>query len=316
MILGTCMSTQRILIDTARATVSGFRALADSLELALDRLDSEAIEPPFVPSSDPAVSHWAFVSGVGSLPLPQVLPPSLTLINYSTASYHHVAAGLTRAPDFCFALCSQLGSPAEVQRRAQRAWEAGPRGGGLGLLTLSGFLLPPSTSASSRPSRIPTPSPIHSPALLKPESIVQPLALLFLTSNEEPQGFESPNGAGVGFPLRLAMAPKSSTRAGGLCDSGSQKERRSFVGSPFGCDPQDGAGPHLERIWWWGPRSCCLFQGPRRMSTVSTFPQAPIRLATYPRVRSCPRRARDPVYLGRSTSCGTCIEHTCIYIYI
>ena len=47
---------------------------------------------------------------VGSLPLPQVVPPSRTLINYSTASFHHVAAGLTRAPDFCFALRSQLGS--------------------------------------------------------------------------------------------------------------------------------------------------------------------------------------------------------------
>jgi len=36
------MSAQRVLIDTARATVYGLRALADSLELALDRLDSEA----------------------------------------------------------------------------------------------------------------------------------------------------------------------------------------------------------------------------------------------------------------------------------
>ena len=55
------MSAQRVLIDTARATVYGLRALADSLELALDRLDSEVSEPqPAV--SDPAGSAWAVVS--------------------------------------------------------------------------------------------------------------------------------------------------------------------------------------------------------------------------------------------------------------
>ena len=125
------MSTQRILIDTARATVVGLRALANSLELALDRLDSEAAVPPPVVQSDPAGSSWSLLSEQGQLTPPatpgaraqEVVPPSPAPTNYSSASYHDVAADLTRAPDFCLGLCSSLGSAA--QSRAQRAWEAG-----------------------------------------------------------------------------------------------------------------------------------------------------------------------------------------------
>ena len=128
------MSAQRVLIDTARATVYGLRALADSLELALDRLDSEVSEPqPAV--SDPAGSAWAVVSEQAPLTPPStpargstgVVPPSPALTNYSTNSYHEVAAELSQAPDFCLALCSRLalGSQPAIQRRAQRAWEAG-----------------------------------------------------------------------------------------------------------------------------------------------------------------------------------------------
>ena len=129
------MSAQRILIDTARATVLGLRALADSLELALDRLDSEASEPPPFPATDPAGSTWAFVSDQAPLTPPatpargsvEVVPPSPALTNYSTNSYHEVAGELSRAPDFCLALCSRLalGSQPAIERRAQRAWEAG-----------------------------------------------------------------------------------------------------------------------------------------------------------------------------------------------
>ena len=127
------MSAQRVLIDTARATVYGLRALADSLELALDRLDSEVSEPqPAV--SDPAGSAWAVVSEQAPLTPPStpargstgvplhllspITPPTAT-------SYHEVAAELSH--DFCLALCSRLalGSQPAIQRRAQRAWEAG-----------------------------------------------------------------------------------------------------------------------------------------------------------------------------------------------
>ena len=57
----------------------------------------------------------------------EVVPPSPAPTNYSTNSYHDVAAELTRAPDFCLALCSRLalGSGPAIERRAQRAWEAG-----------------------------------------------------------------------------------------------------------------------------------------------------------------------------------------------
>ena len=129
------MSAQRILIDTARATVFGLRALADSLELALDRLDSEAPIPRPEPASDPAGSTWAFVSDQAPVTPPATpargssgaVPPSPAPTNYSTNSYHEVAAELSRAPDFCIALCSRLalGSQSAIERRAQRAWEAG-----------------------------------------------------------------------------------------------------------------------------------------------------------------------------------------------
>ncbi len=139
--LGTCMSGQRVLIEAARATVYGLRTLADSLELALNRFDSEVSDPPRSLSSGPPCSTWAFVSeqavvseqapltppatpARGSL---EVVPSSPAPTNYSTNSYHDVAAELTRAPDFCLALCSRLalGSAPAIERRAQRAWEAG-----------------------------------------------------------------------------------------------------------------------------------------------------------------------------------------------
>lgn len=129
------MSAQRVLLETARATVYGLRALADSLELALDRLDSEVPGPFTDRASDPAGSTWALVSEPAPATPPATparvpsgfVPPSPTPTNYSTNSYHEVAAELTRAPDFCLALCSRLalGSPSAIERRAQRAWEAG-----------------------------------------------------------------------------------------------------------------------------------------------------------------------------------------------
>lgn len=134
-LLGICMSAQRVLLETARATVYGLRALADSLELALDRLDSEVPGPFTDRASDPAGSTWALVSEPAPATPPATparvpsgfVPPSPTPTNYSTNSYHEVAAELTRAPDFCLALCSRLalGSPSAIERRAQRAWEAG-----------------------------------------------------------------------------------------------------------------------------------------------------------------------------------------------
>ena len=126
------MSAQRALIETVRATVYGLRALADTLEFALDRLDSEPLPAA---ASEPAGSTWAVVSEPPPLTPPAtpvrgvqgVVPPSPAPTNYSTASYHEVADELTRAPDFCLALCSRLalGSQPAIERRAQRAWEAG-----------------------------------------------------------------------------------------------------------------------------------------------------------------------------------------------
>ena len=133
--LGTCMSGHRVLVEAARATVYGLRTLADSLEVALDRFDSEVSGPPRVLHSEPPCSTWAFVSEQAPLTPPatpargssEVVPPSPAPTNYSTNSYHDVAAELTRAPDFCLALCSRLalGSGPAIERRAQRAWEAG-----------------------------------------------------------------------------------------------------------------------------------------------------------------------------------------------
>ena len=102
--------------------------MADSLELALDRLDSEVAVPPPELASDPAGSTWVTPPATPARGPSGAVPPSpAPTNNYSTNSYHEVAAELTRAPDFCLALCSRLalGSEPAIERRAQRAWEAG-----------------------------------------------------------------------------------------------------------------------------------------------------------------------------------------------
>ena len=124
----TCMNAVSILVECIRSAISGLRALASSLEAGLHNyeaslasghleLDLESRGP-----LDTESRLWTSpVSSAADIP---ALPssPALDLGN----AYRSVEASLSRAPGHCFDLCSSIsGSPEEVARRVQRAWEAG-----------------------------------------------------------------------------------------------------------------------------------------------------------------------------------------------
>ena len=130
------MSALLVLTEAVRAAILGLRALASSLEAALNNLEAARASPsPDLPLDlEARSSSWDILSVTPSRACPPATPPRLprrdpppspTLTNYSTNSYHEVASELTSAPQYCLDLCSGLGDPAEVKARAQRAWEAG-----------------------------------------------------------------------------------------------------------------------------------------------------------------------------------------------
>ena len=191
----------------------------------------------------------------------------------------------------------------------------------LALLILSGLPRLPSTSGSSHPFEIPTPSPIPFPALPKPESTVQPLVLLFLTSNEKFEGPQGSHRRGCGHSLHPTVAPWHAARPGGFCGPGGSEERRGSVGCPTWSDPQEGPGRwcHFSRgshggtfqadhgPWRGGGREwtrCSL----RCRHNPDVGRLQPIRVATHQGVQPCQRHPRDPLFLGRISSGGACIE--------
>lgn len=131
--LRTCMSGLHLLAEAVRTALSAIRLAVDGLELALNRI--VAAPPNHVDlESQPSVSthrSWEVL-----LPTPEapstptatapVLRSSPAASNYSTDSYHEVAASIPPLPDHLLDLCSRLVGPRDqIVYRAKRAWEAG-----------------------------------------------------------------------------------------------------------------------------------------------------------------------------------------------
>ena len=148
----TCMSAGALLAESVRTAISGLRALASALEEALHRFDNsrhgisgdvenQADSQPYLGlPGDSVTTAWDFVSTASvaqSAPVPAVLPlaghrppsvPASSTVgsDFSTESYHRVAASLDPLPGYCIDLCVRLGgTKEEVEFRARRAWEAG-----------------------------------------------------------------------------------------------------------------------------------------------------------------------------------------------
>ena len=130
------MSALLVLTEAVRAAITGLRALASSLEAALNNLEAaRASQPSDLPLDlEARSSSWDLLSVPSAQAYPPATPPRLprrdqppspSLTNYSTDSYHEVAAELTPVPTYCLDLCSRLGDPAQIKAQAQRAWEAG-----------------------------------------------------------------------------------------------------------------------------------------------------------------------------------------------
>ena len=148
----TCMSAGALLAESVRTAISGLRALASALEAALHRFDNSRhgtsgdvenqadSQPSLGFPGDSVTATWDFVSTASvaqSVPVPAVLPlaghrppsvPASSTVgsDFSTESYHRVAASLDPLPGYCIDLCVRLGgTKEEVEFRARRAWEAG-----------------------------------------------------------------------------------------------------------------------------------------------------------------------------------------------
>ena len=145
------MSAGALLAESVRTAISGLRALASALEEALHRFDqsrhgsssdveNQAGSQPSLGLPADSAATWDFVSTasvVQSAPVPAVLPlaghrppsvPASSTVgsDFSTESYHRVAASLDPLPGYCIDLCVRLGgTKEEIEFRARRAWEAG-----------------------------------------------------------------------------------------------------------------------------------------------------------------------------------------------
>ena len=127
------MSGLQLLAEAVRVAISAIRLAVDGLELALNRVAPPA--PHHVDlESQPAPStlrSWDLLPTASEAPSTPtssrpVLRGSPALTNYSTDSYHEVAATIPPLPDHLLELCARLGGPREqIVFRAKRAWEAG-----------------------------------------------------------------------------------------------------------------------------------------------------------------------------------------------
>ncbi len=146
------MNAGTLLVESIRVAITGLRAIALALEEALSRYDPVSHEP-FVdcespdirprpssaPSAAPASStDWGLVTSAVVSEPPQNTPPLVGLgplsaaassvagTDFSTESYHRVAATLEPLPGYCLDFCLRLGGTKnQIEFRARRAWEAG-----------------------------------------------------------------------------------------------------------------------------------------------------------------------------------------------
>ena len=146
------MSAGALLAESVRAAVGGLRAIANALEEALQRFDQPrhgslrdlenqaGLSVPAGSVPGPGSSDWGFVSTAPERSAP-VNPVPLSLLpqgsssapassvagsDFSTESYHRVAATLVPLPGYCLDFCVRLGgSKEDISFRARRAWEAG-----------------------------------------------------------------------------------------------------------------------------------------------------------------------------------------------
>ena len=123
-LLLTCMSAVGIFLDTIRATIAGLRGLASSLEAGLHHYEASAVSGHLdldIESQGP-LEFGSPSSNLVSLPVASSPERAVT----PAEAYRRVAQSISPAPDSCFDLCVAIpGSREEVQRRVQRAWEAG-----------------------------------------------------------------------------------------------------------------------------------------------------------------------------------------------
>ena len=271
------MNVAAILIECVRSAISGLRALASSLEAGLHNyeaslasghldLDIEAQGP-----LDTDSRVWAFC-GARSI---ASVPSSVARGSDASESYRLVEATLSRAPGYCTDLCRALqGSPDEVARRVQRAWEAGLWSKALskvrfqnqdlhlrslnGPLVTSWFVLlvlallvglPQPVSSSELCLASPTtPSLTPSPVLQKERCSVLPWELPSQSRNDD---FEYHREGPTGFVCaRLAFAGRqqssSCDSSSWLRNSGDQQGGRSALGSALGFSAARGFGGRFE----------------------------------------------------------------------
>ncbi len=148
----TCMNAGALLAESIRVAISGLRAVASALEEALARFDSVHHEsfvdcespdvrprPSSAPLAAPSSSaDWGIVTSAAVSEHPNNTPPlvglgplsagasSIAGTDFSTESYHQVAATLDPLPGYCLDFCLRLGGTKnQIEYRAKRAWEAG-----------------------------------------------------------------------------------------------------------------------------------------------------------------------------------------------
>jgi len=114
----TCMNAVELLLETVRSVISGLRGLASSLEAGLHQYEaaqSAALVDFDLESARSAITHRSPPAS-----------PGVSFASTSRSAYCQVASSITDPPAYCFDFCSSLsGSPAEVEQRVRRAWEAG-----------------------------------------------------------------------------------------------------------------------------------------------------------------------------------------------
>lgn len=126
----TCMNAQtaiHILIESVRAVSRSLRGLADTLDLAASRAEGTpgpSGPTPSISSDTVDTVDWDLITHLDAASGHQVTSRGPLGSPYS--AYHEVASSIPPLPAHCIDLCSRLaGTAAEVQNRAQRAWEAG-----------------------------------------------------------------------------------------------------------------------------------------------------------------------------------------------
>lgn len=122
------MNAAAILIECVRSAISGLRALASSLEAGLHNYEASLAAGHLdldIEAQGPLDTDSRVWASPGARSIASV-PSSVARGSDASESYRLVETTLSRAPGYCIDLCRALqGSPDEVARRVQRAWEAG-----------------------------------------------------------------------------------------------------------------------------------------------------------------------------------------------